>query len=140
MKTLATKRIYAYIVYSNLKRTPPKEYPDTNELVETVDNILPVLEVASADFVGYRKRADEINNKVGSGQLKQEDGQDQILALQKEVRVYELEKGEEVTSAEFEKAAFDILYQQFDRWGKTWFEKVEDYVGFRKDIVKANAA
>ena len=144
MKTLTTKRIYAYLIFSNLKRTPPREYPDTNEMVVTVDEVLPALEAVSGDFISMMKRADDVNNELAAGKISTEDAQLKIADLQKEVRIYEPGAGMEFVNVEFSPSAFGILSSQFDRWGKGntekqipgWFSKVEDLVAFSKDIKK----
>ena len=145
MKALSTKKIYFYLIYSNLKRTPPREYPDTNEMVVTVDEILPALEAVSGDFLTFSKQADEINNDLASGKLTQEDARAKIEELQKTVRNYEASPdGVAVVTVELSVSAFGILSAQFERWGKGntdkqipgWFNKLEDFVSFSKDVKK----
>lgn len=147
MKSLSTKKIYVYLVYQNLKRTPPREYPDTNEMVVTVDEILPALEVASGEFVGFSKRADDINNALAAGSTTQEEARAKIEDLQKEVRVFEASpEGTAAVTVELSVSAFGILSAQFERWGKGntekqipgWFSKLEDFVTFSKDVKKVS--
>jgi hypothetical protein len=136
MKTISTKRLYLYLVYNALKRTPPKDYPDTNEMVVTVDEILPVLEAASGEFITFRKEADAINSDMLATKITQEEAQTKMIELQKTVRAFELEKGIEVVSAEFSASGFTTLQRQFTEWGKNWFDKLEDFVAFKKDMGK----
>jgi hypothetical protein len=147
MKSLSTKKIYVYLIYQNLKRTPPREYPDTNEMVVTVDEILPALESVSAEFITFSKRADDINNDLAADKTTQEEARTKIEELQKEVRAFE--SSAEATgfvTIELNSSAFGILSAQFERWGKGnsekqipgWFNKLEDFVNFSKDIKKVS--
>ena len=136
MKSISTKKIYAYIIFSRLKATPPKEYPDTNEMVETVDNILPAFEKVSGEFMDFRKQADDINSAVSAGRMQAPDAQEKLGQMQKEVRAFELDHADELVTVELETAAFTALMQQFERWGKNWFDRVEDFVSVSKDLKK----
>lgn len=147
MKLLSTKKIYAYLIYSNLKRTPPREYPDTNEMVVTVDEILPAFEKVSGEFMVFNKEANEINNGLAAGNITQEDATAKIEELQKTVRTFESSsEGLAVVDIELSVSAFGILSSQFERWGKGdtgkeipgWFNKLEDFVIFSKDIKKVS--
>ena len=136
MKQLSTKKIFSYILYNGLKTTPPKDYPSMEEMMSTVDEILPALEKGCLEFVEFRKRADEINVQLASGKLQQEEAGLKLAELQKEVRIFEAEKGEVIVVVDLESAAFAVVGQQFERWGKQWFNKLEDFVAFKKDLSK----
>jgi len=146
MKQLTTKKIYLYLAFQNLKRTPPREYPDTNEMMVTVDEILPALETASGEFVGFSKEADDINTDLATNKISQEEARTKIEELQKRVGVFEKDGGMAMVTAEMSPSAFGIFVSQFERWGKGdsgqqrmgWFNKIEDLVAFKKDVAKAN--
>lgn len=137
MKKISSKKLYFYLIYSALKRTPPKEYPDTNEMVVTVDEILPALEIASGEFITYRKKSDDINSEFLSQKVTEVEAREKINELQKEVRAFETSQGLEIVIAEMSSSALGILQRQFSAWGKDWFEKLEDFVAFKKDFEKA---
>lgn len=147
MKQLTTKKIYLYLIYNNLRRTPPREYPDTNEMVVTVDEILPALKLASAEFIEFLKQSDDINNDLSSDKVTQEDARAKIIELQKTVTAFELSpEGSVSVSVDLSPSAFSILQTQFERWGKGntekqipgWFNKLEDFVIFSKDLKKVS--
>ena len=144
MKQFTTKIVYAYLAYSNLKRTPPREYPDTNEMVITVDEILPALKEHSGEFITLSKQADEINADVTNKKITQDEGQEKLVELQKILRVYEDKDALEEVTIELSSSAWSIFSSQFERWGKGkdgqggWFNKIEDFVAFSKDIKKVN--
>jgi hypothetical protein len=138
MKQINTKRILAYVVYQNLKSTPPKEFPDINEMVETVDNILPALQPHVTDFIQYRKDADEVSSQLAAGTLTKEAAADKMTNLQKEVNKYETERGDEPVVIEMEGGTYNVFKTLFERWGKNWFNKIEDFVQFRKDLAKTD--
>lgn len=138
MKQITTKRIFAYIVHQNLKRTPPKEFPDITEMVTTVDEIIPAFEKDVLEFVSFRKQADEINNQLAAGSVTQEDATAKITQLQKDVRKYEIEHGDEPVTVDLETATLGTFNTQFERWGKVWFDKIDDFVAFKKNLNKAN--
>ena len=146
MKSLSTKKIYLYLAFQNLKRTPPREYPDTNEMVVTVDEILPALEAAAGEFIGFSKQADEINNDLASGKTQQDEARAKIAELQKVVGAFEKDGGEAMVTVELSSSAFGIFSAQFERWAKGntekqipgWFNKIEDFVTFSKDIKKVS--
>lgn len=137
MKTLSTKKVYAYLVFGGLKNTPPKDYPDTNEMMITVDEILPALEKTCVEFIAFRKEAEEINSAVSTGKSSEEEAMVKIGELQKNVRTLELSGGEEIVTMELENSTFDVLSKQFERWGKMWFSKLDDFINLKKDIEKS---
>ena len=44
LKSLKLKRVFAWTIYNNLTNVPPKEYPTTEEIKATLNDILPEFE------------------------------------------------------------------------------------------------
>ena len=134
MKMIELKRIYAYLIYSNLKRTAPKEFTDVDEMIATVDDILPAFEASIVEFVAFKKRADDLFNRQSSGSIDEKEMKEMLIELQKEVRKYELSVGEEKVEIEVENAGFSKFIEQFKRWGKNWFAEIKDFVEVQKAL------
>ena len=134
MKTISVKRLQAYIVFLNLKRTAPKEFPDLDEMTVTVDVILPAFEKHAGRFAEFNKQSDVLGNERGIGKLSDEEWKEKVAVLQKQVREYELTSGEEIVQVELETTAYQKFIAQFDRWGKAWFTDLQEFVNFNKAL------
>ena len=131
MKNIKMKRIHAYIMASGLRRTPPKEFPDLDEMTTLVDSILPVFDPAIGEFLLFRKQAEKLSNDLALGNIEQPAAEIQMKDIQKQVRKYELGDGEKEVEIALEDGHFGVLSKQFARWGKNWFDKIEDFVAMK---------
>ena len=138
MKQLKTKKINIVICWNNLKNTPPKEFPTMNEM-EKMPDLLDLFEGAISEFVEIIKVGEEMNNKIISGEVTGDD----VMRSRKEWgeksrKIEAKEKGKEII-VEFENEEFNTFFQQFERWGKNWFNDLREYLAFRKDLNYTNA-
>ena len=129
-----------YIVYSQLKRTAPKDFPSIDEMVQVVDEILPAMEPAIGEFLTFKKESTEINSKFARKELVEEDANKLLAELREKSVKYELTSGEDLVKVTLDKEAFGTLFQLFERWGKNWFGTIEDFVSFRKGLTETNSA
>lgn len=137
-KVLKTKQRFVFTVYSNLKRTPPKEFPSVEEMEALVDDVLPALEEGSGKFIEFKNAGEDIVSKVMSGELDDKEGQKQLNDANTEARKYEEKNKDATVDVVFENDPFNKLFQMFERWGKTWFNSVEDFLSVRKDMNETN--
>ena len=138
-KTLHTQRRLAYLVFNNLKNTPPKNFPTLDEMDLTVNDILPVFEGEVEGYIQIRKHAEDINLKLSINEVTQKEADDMIKELNIDAAKFEGQHKNDEVEVEFENSPFNTLFQQFERWGKEWFRTLEDFVDFRKQINKANS-
>lgn len=137
MKIIVLKKIQAYVLYSSLKRTAPKEFTDVEEMTTVVNGIFPVLAQSCEKFVKYRQEAESLGNAITVGDLTEAEYKEKFVSLQKDVRKYELREGEEEIEIEMENADHGVLLKLFERFGKTWFDKVEDFIAVQQVLKSA---
>lgn len=134
MKTISLKKLHAFVVYQNLKRTPPKEFTDLDEMTVVVDVILPAFQAVSGKFLEFRKQSETLGNDLGTGRLTKEDWEEKVQALQKELRTFELSEGEQLSEVQIETSGYNKLEALFTKWGKNWFADLEDFMAVNKAI------
>ncbi len=129
MKILKTKRIFLYSVYRALRETPPKEFPTTEEIKVTIDNILPALKEVSIGFTKALDGVDEVNREVRKKKITDKVATEKREKLANQFNEYNDEHGEDIVSIEFEDEHFKVFQEQFDRqgWGQTFLNSIEDY-------------
>ena len=138
MKILKSSKANVAICWSGLKHTAPKEFPNIGEM-ETAANILPLLEERVPEFAILMKEGEQMNIDIQSGKIPMNNKQEARNNFAKKATILEQTKGKEMVEIEFEDAAFNTLFQQFERWGKLWFIKLEEYLEFRKDMNSTNS-
>ncbi len=126
--------------WGGLRNIPPKDFPTVGE-IESTGRILKVLKDAIPEFVKVVDKGEEIGNKMTVTE-KEEDK----MALQKERQDFiresskvEEDFGREVIDVAFENDDFNVFFQQFERWGKNWFFKIEQFIDFRKEMCATNS-
>lgn len=134
MKNLSLKKLHSFVIFQNLKRTAPKDFPDIDEMTVTVEVILPAFEIASGAFLDFRKKSDDLGNQVGTGKMTKEEFTEKIEALQKEVRKFELAEGDQLVEVALETTAYNKFVEQLTRWGKNWFSDLTDFVAVNKAV------
>ncbi len=136
MKLLKTKKVNIAICWSGLKNTPPKEFPNIGEM-EATANIIEALKEAIPEFVESIGKIEKINEEMNAGG-DMKTAEEKTLILQNATKV-EREHAEDMVEVRFENADFNTFFQQFERWGKNWFYKLEAYLSFRKEMNTTNA-
>jgi len=140
MKTLKTKTVNMVVCWNNLRRIPPKAFPNIEEIDKTF-SILQLLENEIADFAKTIRETDEIIKKLSFS----ESGEERKIIIEKrDAMIKELNKLEEKYSdkrieIEFENDEFNTFFQQFERWGKEWFVNIEEFLKFRQDMNETNS-
>ena len=137
MKNLRTKKRNIAICWNGLKNTAPREFPTMNEL-ESTTAILDVLREAIPEFVESISEAEKMNTDIITGKIKSEDIAKARQDFFKKSTKIEMERGEKIVQIEFENEEFNTFFQQFGRWGKNWFAKLEAFLEFTKDMNDTN--
>jgi len=140
MKTLKTKTVNMVVCWNNLRRIPPKAFPNIEEIDKTF-SILQLLENEIADFAKTIRETDEIIKKLSFSESEEER---KIIIEKRDAMIKELNKLEEKYSdkrieIEFENDEFNTFFQQFERWGKEWFVNIEEFLKFRQDMNETNS-
>jgi hypothetical protein len=138
MKILKTKKVNIAICWNSLRSMPPKEFPSITEL-EATTAILETLQEPIPEFVKSVKDGDQMADDIVTGKIKNEEIDKKRAEYFKESSKLELEKGQEEVTVEFETEEFNTFFQQFERWGKLWFMKLEAFLEFRKDMNITNS-
>jgi len=138
MKTLKTKKVNVAVCWNSLRLMPPKEFPTMAEL-EATTAILDKLQEGIPDFVKSSKELEKMNDEIILGKINDKEVEDVRKNYFKESSKLELETGDEIVEVEFENGEFNTFFQQFERWGKLWFPRLEGFLNFRKDMNVTNA-
>jgi len=137
MKVLTTRKVNLAICWSGLRGVAPKDFPSVNELDQT-STILGKLKEAVKEFVGIIEEGEKLNTELMTGKVKGDEIEKRKKEYLKNSATVESENDKEVVSVEFEPDTFNTFFQQFERWGKNWFVKIETYLEFRKDMCDCN--
>ena len=137
MKVLKTKQVNIAICWNGIRNTPPKDFPSVEEMEKTAD-LLDTLKESIPEFSKVLEEGEKLNTDIQAGKLKPDELMEKKTDFQKRSNSLEQEKGEQEISIEFETDAFNTLFQQFERWGREWFFKLEPYLAFRKDLNTTN--
>ena len=138
MKILKTKAVNVAICWNGLRNTVPRDFPNTSEMEKTADILNSFKEVIS-DFTEVLIEGEKLNTDIQTGKLTPEEMNEKRMDFQKKSNLLEQQKGNEEISIEFENEVFNTFFQQFERWGKEWFYKLEPYLAFRKDMNVTNS-
>ena len=137
MKTLKTKKVNVAVCWSGLRNMPPKAFPNIGEMEKTGE-ILEILEKVVPEFVGMLKEGEELNTEIQTGKLGPEEMMAKKQDFSKRSNSLEGEIGNAEVEVGLENDAFNTFFQQFERWGKDWFAKLEAYLEFRKAMIATN--
>jgi len=131
-KTLKIKRVFVYAVYNSLRKTPPKDFPTTEEIKTTISDILPALKTHAAQYVDMIKQAEALSVKVAAKEIDEEASKKAVEAINTDWREYTKEHGDDIVEIPLESDALTTLKAQFDRegWGKTWLANIEEFGEF----------
>lgn len=128
-KTLKTKRVFAYAIYNNLRNTPPKDYPSTAEIKDTISSILPVLKEVVSGYGELMEKARGLADKLQDKGISEEESKKLVEAMNTEWKTYNSEHGNDVVDIVLEESAMKTLKSQFERenWGKKWIASIEEF-------------
>ena len=133
MKLLKTTKLNIKICYNNLKNIPPKEYSSIEEMEES-QNILELLKEKMQDAIVFQKKVDALVLRIERGEKLDKE----IHDMNDLIRISDEKDMKTNVSIEFEDAQFSAFFQQFEKWGKSWFNKVDQFLSFRKDMNDTN--
>lgn len=137
MKVLKTRKVNVTICWNGLRSTPPKDFPTIGEL-ESVGRILEAFEAQVPEFVSVLKEGEKLNESIMVKDIKDKEVVKARQEYLQKATETEKKSGDEIVEVEFEDDDFNTFFQQFERWGKNWFNKVEPFLVFRKDINDTN--
>jgi len=128
-KTLKIKRLFAYTIYQNLRKIPPKEYPTTGEIKSTISVIIPALKNHIGEYASLLEKASDLAVKVSNKELSEEESKIKIDEYNNEWKTYNKEHGNDVVDISLDEEGFKTLKNQFDRakWGQEWVANIEEY-------------
>lgn len=128
-KTLKIKRIFAWTIFSNLKNTPPRDFPTTGEIKSTINEVLPALKNEVPYYLETMKKAEELAAKVASKEITEEASKTVVDKFNEEWRNYNKEHGNDLVEIVLDDEGFKTLKAQFDRegWGKKWVANLEEF-------------
>ena len=128
-KTLKIKRVFAWSIYNNLKNVPPKDYPSTGEIKNTINEILPALKEYVSVYADLIKEAIELQVKITTKEVDEKTVQPEIDRINEEFRKYTREHGNEVVEIKISDDGLKTLTDQFNRdnWGKNWITNIEEF-------------
>lgn len=129
VKTLKTKRVFVYAMWNNLRNTAPKDYPTTNEIKNTINEILPALKEGLGEYPVIMKKAVDLSEKIAGNEEKAKESDPAVKEVNEEWRKYNKEHGPDVVEVKFEGEAFKTLKDQFNRdgWGRKWIATVDEF-------------
>ena len=137
MKTIKTRRVNIAICWNGLRNMPPKEFNTIKEL-ENTSKILEAFKGMIPTFVESILEGEKMNKDISLGVIKKDD----VLKARNDYFVkstkIEEEKGDEIIDVEFENDEFNTFFEQFAKWGKNWFQKIELFLEANNDINKGN--
>ncbi len=137
MKTLKTKKVNIGIAWNGLRTMPPKEFPSVAEMEATVGTI-DFLKSKVLNLTKIMEESDKLNTDILVGKVKGDEINDRKMEFFKRANEAETKEGQEVIEIVFEDADFNRFFQQFERWGRQWFIKIDAYLEFRKDLNETN--
>lgn len=138
MKLLKSKKVNIAICLNGLMNMPPKDFPTMTEMEHTPEIIVKLKELIP-EFVKSIEDGDKMNLGIITGKIRTEDIDRTRSEYYKVSTNLEKEKGDEIVNIEFENDEFNTFFQQFERWGRLWFIKLEAFLEFRKDLNTTNA-
>jgi hypothetical protein len=138
MKTLKTKKLYIAICWSFLKNVPPAKYPKIDE-IEKTPKILEVLKEAVPEYSEIIEAREELTKDyLPNTQITDKAEIEAITDINTKQLRQENKYEKQVDTIEFEDDYFNTFFQQFERWGKDWFRKIDSFIEFRKDMNETN--
>jgi len=139
-KVLSTKVLYLQVCFNGLKNIPPKDFPSIDEMTKTIEDILPEIDkYIPKEYKDLMENIQKLRNDFSLEKITSEEATKLSNEYDALLRKYDITNQDNQTMIEFSKEAFNTFFQQFERWGKNWFNRLEDYMRFRKDMNKTNS-
>ena len=128
-KTLKIKRVFAWAIFDNLKRTAPKDYPTTGEIKSTISDVLPALKEHVKFYSEKIVEATELSERGISKEVGEEQVKLAVDKINDEWRAYNKAHGMDVVEISLDDEGFKTLKAQFDRegWGKKWVANIDEF-------------
>jgi hypothetical protein len=128
-KTLKIKKVFAWTIYNSLKNTPPKDFPTTGEIKETISGILPAFKAFVSEYLELVVLVEEIHDQFSEKKITEEEKIKKIEEINEKFKVYNKEHAEDVCEIKLSEEVFKVLKTQFDRdnWGKKWVVNLEEF-------------
>lgn len=129
VKTLKIKRVFAWAIYNNLKRTAPKDYPTTGEIKSTINDILPAMKEHVTGYSDLFQEASDLSVRVAAKELNDEEGKKAVEEINTRLTAFNKEHGEEMVEVSLDEEGLKVLKAQFERegWGKVWLGTIEEF-------------
>ena len=128
-KTLKIRRVFAWAIYDNLKRIPPKDYPTTGEIKSTISDVLPDLKGHVVEYIKKIELATELSEKAAGKEITEDQVKEGVDKINEEWRNYNKEGGNDIVEVYLDDEGFKTLKAQFDRegWGKKWVANIDEF-------------
>ena len=128
-KTLKIRRVFAWAIYDNLKRIPPKDYPTTGEIKSTISDVLPDLKGHVVEYIKKIELATELSEKAAGKEITEDQVKEGVDKINEEWRNYNKEGGNDIVEVSLDDEGFKTLKAQFDRegWGKKWVANIDEF-------------
>src|SRR3990167_7249001 len=128
-KTLKIRRVFAWAIYDNLKRIPPKDYPTTGEIKSTISDVLPDLKGHVVEYIKKIELATELSKKAAGKEITEDQVKEGVDKINEEWRNYNKEGGNDIVEVYLDDEGFKTLKAQFDRegWGKKWVANIDEF-------------
>jgi len=137
MKTLKTKRVNILSCWNGLRHVAPREFQGMGEMEKT-STAIDTFKGAIPGLVEILLEGDRMNMDIQTGKIKGEEIMAKRAEFQKKANSLEDSTGKEEVEVSLEDDIFNTFFQQFEKWGKNWFQTVETILAFRKDLNLAN--
>ena len=136
-KTLKLKKIFVYTLYNNLKNTPAKVYPTTEEVLETL-KLLPKLKEPVQDYISLMLKVEDVHKEykpklkgLSDEETKKvsKEKKEKLDKLNEEIIDYNSEHSADACEIKLDEATLKSLKAQFERndWGKAWVVNIEEF-------------
>lgn len=139
-KTLNLKRIFVLSIHDNLKNTPPKDFPTTEEIKNTISHILPSLKEHIEEYGKLQEEAKELQLKLASKELSEEEVKHKVEDINARWKKYTSESGQDVCAVSLTPEAFTTLKSQYDRkdWGTKWTANLDEFAEVSEAFTEAS--
>ncbi len=139
MKTLSIQKNRLAALYSVLKTLPPKQFENVEVMKQLQEKIFPVIGKEMEDYITIQDKIKVIQREFTLDRIKEEDANESVNNLRKEINKIDARNEEVTVQVEFEDADFNVFFDLFAKHGKEIFNKVEDYLAVTKNMDAANS-
>jgi hypothetical protein len=112
-----------------MKNMPPREFASIADM-EMSREVMSILQEGILDLTAKIEALSEMGK--ATPQERQKAGE--------EYNTYEAAVGKDQVSAEFEDAEFNYFFNLFGQHGKEWFNTVDEFLTFNKQMNETNSA